>query len=391
MNNAPHNKACAEARQQLSAFLDGALDDAQSTLHSVHLTDCAECQEWMDAEAMLEQDLSRAFAAARPIAFSWWKAAFMSGTAAAAAVVLTLLLVQPTQNDPIISVDASSTETAETAMQEVGVGSFDDASRQDLEAEVGRLLAENASLRLQARGGGQASAESMDPDVLVQAVGYELQSEEQSTGSQWRSARAAASALTGRESASVAPIERHLLGAKDDAARRVAGLRLCRMLKLPQATRRILPFLKDQAPEVSREAVEALGSQRDPESRDALLGVFQRSTDQRMRIAAAGALVRHGDYGAPLEFLKRMHRAPGLDQRTRTEVLARVMLAPIARSDSFLVGVLVAADTDTETREALVEMLGRIDTQPARAILEHVEMAGVDAELKRLVRNALKS
>ncbi len=377
--------ACAQAREQMAAFIDGVLEQAQHEQISAHLTECAVCQEWLDEDSVLEQELPRAFAARPAIPFAWWKTVLTAAGAAAAAVVLTL---QFAGSEPSAAVPQPFDAVVAGALQEVGVGSFDDATREDLEAEVGRLLAENAGLRLMARAGGQDSADTIDPDTLVQAVAFEAQTEGQQR--QWRSARAAAQALAGREAAGAGAIERHLLGAKDNAQRRLAGLRLCRILPLPQGTQRILPFLNDASPEVSREAVEALGAQRDLQAHEALQAVFANSTDARMKVSAAGGLVRQGDHGAPLEYLQRRHRAPGLGRRERAEALARVMLAPLARSDTFLVGVLVAPDTDSETREALVEMLGQLGTPAARAILEHVEMAPVDAELKRLARKALE-
>jgi hypothetical protein len=380
MNTSPEKVNCACVRENFALFTDGLLEEGAAHELRAHLSQCVECNAWLDEDLVLDQELARVAVPERVSRFSWWRTGLTAMTASAAAVFITLHWFKP---EPI-SVPQGSEESV--ALREVGVGSFDDVSREELETEVGRLLSENASLRLLAGAAGRASSESVDAASLVQAVAVESGRAMDGSRDGWRCVRAAGRALAGREAAAVRPIEEQLLAAKSSPAARIAGLRLHTVMRLPHSARRVKPFLEDRSVDVRREAVEALGACGDPEARPMLEAVFHaRESDEALRISAAGGLVRHGVHEEPLRYLAEVHDRPGQDARTRADVLARILRAPLAQSDKFLLGVLVSSTTDTATREAVVEMLVCMNSERAEAILDFAELAPVDAALKELV------
>lgn len=375
--------SCNRVRENFALFTDGMLGDEEARATRVHLVDCSECQFWMDEDLILDQELVRASVPREALRFPWWRTGAIAAASAAAAVLLTLHV----HDGEAPRIDTAEDETV--ALHEVGPGSFDEVSREDLEAEVGRLLSENASLQLLAGASGRANTEGMDAASLVQAVAVESARTGDGAQQGWSCVRAAARALAGRESAAVRPIEEHLLSEQASPAARIAGLRMHGVMRLPHSARRVRPFLHDRSREVQREAVEALGACGDPDARPLLEEVFRaRDTDETLRISAAGGLVRHGVNEEPLRYLAEVHDRPGQDAATRNEVLARILRAPLDRSDRFLVGVLVSPQTAQATREALVEMLARMGTSRSDSILDCVEMAPVDATLKAFVRRA---
>ncbi len=372
---------CQRVRENFALFTDGLLADNETHATRAHLVECKDCQFWMDEDLILEQELVRASVPREALRFSWWRTGIIAAASAAAAVLVTL------HWKDAAALRSIGPDDETVALREVGPGSFDDVSREDLEAEVGRLLSENASLQLLAGSAGRSNTEGVDAASLVQAVAVESARAGDGTRQGWSCVRAAARALAGREGAAVRPIEEHLLSEKASPAARIAGLRMHGVMRLPHSARRVRPFLEDHSREVRREAVEALGACGDPEARPLLEEVFRaRDSDESLRISAAGGLVRHGVNEEPLRYLAEVHDRPGQDAVTRNDILARILRAPLDCSDRFLVGVLVAPQTPQATREALVEMLARMGTSRSDSILDCVEMAPVDAALKEFVR-----
>jgi HEAT repeat protein len=263
------------------------------------------------------------------------------------------------------------------------------AVEDDLEARIGDLLAEIARLRIE-NAALQARGTALTLEEIYRTVGEKA---DQAPGSRrfellsW--VRVAARASEGHEGESLEIARRTLLAPEHGLSRRKVGLFLVGRMAGPEAGQVLAGFLRSDEPELRLAAAEALSERPRAESRGLLLGVFAGETDPDLRLAAATGLVRLGDYGAPLEWLKAEYDRSRGSSRARLRILGRILAAPLDRIGPFLAGTLADPHVDLAARRELVRFLGRVASGRSVEILRFLRDAGLEPSLAQEVDREL--
>ncbi len=268
----------------------------------------------------------------------------------------------------------------------------DQQTKEQLEAELGELLAENSRIRLENETlrRKHAVADNLTLRDLFQSVG-ELS--EVAHGPRRMElgtlVRAAARASTGREAEAVEAVHATLWASGSSSERRRAGFMLLGALRSAVAKQALVDALSTVDKETRPQAIEALASHDDPSLRDLFVAHFRESSDESVRLAAAGALVRLGDVGEPLAWLESFFDRPVLSGRARMRILSRLLAGPSDRVGPILVKALTSPRLSVHSKTEIVSLLGRMGTRKAIEVLEFVAQVPIEPELLREIERAL--
>lgn len=278
-----------------------------------------------------------------------------------------------------------------TSEEAMALSNEHEVERDALEARIGRLQAENERLKiesevLKARANGNGGPSIRE---LISALAKEADE-----GAPWsveRSRRLRGYSYLLRSEPEVArtAILETLLNPSTTTPRVLLGLRLVSHGRGLAKLEDLQPWLTHESPEVRASAVDAIASLRGVDVSPILQPVFDVETAETVRLAAAGALVRHGAMGEPLDVLIRAYEVHSADRNLRRRILGKVLFAPVSATAKFLFKVLTSEDIDATTRLELVEVVERIGGRRAESILEAVAAVTEDPEFAAVVQRAL--
>lgn len=260
-----------------------------------------------------------------------------------------------------------------------------------------QLLAENRTLRLRVAMLSEKAPEAGEDELerAVLALREELRAEEEASDDEAFYRRACEAARTlarlhpGRDLDLLGAVREHLLGGSD--RERAYGLFLLGELSVPEAAPLARQEVAARDETVRFAAVELLARVADERYQDALgARLRDEAESERVRVSAAGGLVRLGDVEEPLAWLLGAYQREG-DARLRRRIFARVLLAPARAIEGFLIEAARDETLDAFARHQAIELLAEAPGERAEtALLDLLENAE-DEELRRVVLQALSA